>query len=433
MKKNILLNLTNKKPVGIYSVCTANRLVIKAALEFAKENDTLALIEATANQVNQFGGYTKMKPIDFKTYVYDIADEVGFDKENVILGGDHLGPLTWTHLSEDEAMANAEQLVYDYVYAGFTKIHLDTSMKLSSDDKDTMLSNEVIAHRSARIAQAAQSGYEDLLKENPNAVYPVFIIGSEVPIPGGAQDSEEVLTVTHSDDLMQTYETFKKVFSEQNVTKVFDNVIGIVVQPGVEFGDAEIHKYDRVKAADLVSTLKNNFETLSFEGHSTDYQSEQALTEMVNDGITILKVGPGLTYALREALISLSKIEEYLVKEPSHLFDVIDQEMNNNPKYWDVYYKGTKEEKEIKKLFSYSDRIRYYLPIESIDNAIGKLISNLNNIEIPETLLSQFMPKQYQKYVNGQISLDVEGLIKDHIKSSLEVYENATNSKLIIK
>ena len=81
--------------VGFYSACSANELVLEAVLEQAAESGTEALIEATANQVNQFGGYTGMKPADFVEFVYGIAKKCDFPTERIILGGDHLGPLAW--------------------------------------------------------------------------------------------------------------------------------------------------------------------------------------------------------------------------------------------------------------------------------------------------------------------------------------------------
>lgn len=429
MKENVLLKLSNKIPVGVYSVCTANGPVIKSSLEFAKKNNSILVVEATANQVNQFGGYTGMKPADYREFVYELADEVGMDKSKIILGGDHLGPLTWTHLDEDEAMKNAYELVYDYALAGYTKIHIDTSMKLSSDPVDEPLVNETIADRSVFLAKAAKSGYDELKKSNPNAVFPVFIVGSEVPIPGGAQEEEETLQVTGVKDFLDTYRVFEETYRRENMMDVFNNVIGIVVQPGVEFGDADLFIYNRENAKELTTTLKENFKTLSFEGHSTDYQTPEALRKMVEDGISILKVGPALTFAYREALFALSYIEDILVDDPSEFVSILEEAMLVSPGNWKNHYHGNEKELAFKRMFSYSDRARYYLPVPEVDNAINKLMNNLSNIEIPATLLSQFMPYQYRKVKAGLIKNTPEALISDYIQLYLEDYEFATHSK----
>ena len=85
------------------------------------------MIEATSNQVNQFGGYTGMEPIDFANYIELIAKSVGVDMDLVILGGDHLGPQVWRSEPADVAMRHAADMIRDYVNAGFRKIHLDCS------------------------------------------------------------------------------------------------------------------------------------------------------------------------------------------------------------------------------------------------------------------------------------------------------------------
>ena len=49
-------------------------------------------------------------------------------------------------------MADSEELIRHYVAAGFTKIHIDTSMKVNSDPEDVRLSDEIIAGRGAHLA-----------------------------------------------------------------------------------------------------------------------------------------------------------------------------------------------------------------------------------------------------------------------------------------
>ena len=121
------------KVVGIPSYCTANRKVIETILRDAAKHGRTVLIEATANQVDQFGGYTGMKPKNYVRFIEEIAAQTGCDMRQILLGGDHLGPLTFCKEPEAAAMDKAEALVRAYVAAGFTKIHLDTSMKVADD------------------------------------------------------------------------------------------------------------------------------------------------------------------------------------------------------------------------------------------------------------------------------------------------------------
>ena len=324
--KQIVVKQKQGQPVGIYSCCSANDYVIEAALKRAKLDNSCVLIEATANQVDQHGGYTGMKPIDFYNFVMEKADIVGLDASRIFLGGDHLGPLTFASHNEEEAMQLSEELVRCYVLAGFTKIHIDTSMKVGSDDPNERLSDEIIAARGARLVRVCEEAYQTLLTNNPDAIRPVYIVGSEVPIPGGAQEENAGMQVTRVEDFKATVQAFETAFEKEGITALWEDVMAVVVQPGVEEKDAGCTEYDREKASDLMAAIKE-YPNLVFEGHSTDYQTKFKLRELIEDGVGILKVGPGLTYGMREALFALAYMEEMILhgtgKETSHFIDVL--------------------------------------------------------------------------------------------------------------
>lgn len=418
---------------GVPSYCTANRLAIEAILEQAKRFDDYILIEATANQVNQFGGYTGMKPSDFTQFVYEIADSVGFPREQIVLGGDHLGPLTWVTLPEEEAMANSIELVKQFVLAGFKKIHLDTSMKLSGDPVDEMLSDEVIAERGVILYQACEEAYQELLQSNPDERRPVFVIGSEVPIPGGAQEEEDSISVTKPEAFERTVQVYRETFEKHGIPDAFENIIGVVVQPGVEFGDAEVFQYDRANARELCRVLKK-YDGIVFEGHSTDYQTPESLKQMVEDGIAILKVGPALTYGLREGLFALSLMEKELIVEEkrANFIDVMEKVMLAAPGNWQKHYHGTDKEKRLARKYSFSDRCRYYMNCEELETAIQKLFTNLNETGIPMNMLHQYMPRQYNKILAGNLKLEASALAKDCVTTFVEDYNYATKHNYMI-
>ncbi|HEX2925754.1 MAG TPA: class II D-tagatose-bisphosphate aldolase, non-catalytic subunit [Ruminiclostridium sp.] len=417
-------------PVGIYSACSANEYVIEAAMERALKSGGHVLIEATANQVNQFGGYTGMKPVDFKEFVYDLARKIKFPEEKIILGGDHLGPLTWKNEKSDTAMEKSCELLRQYVLAGFTKIHIDTSMHLADDNINEKLDTAVVAERGAILCSVVEKAYEELLKNNNNALQPVYIVGSEVPIPGGSQEEEEGIQVTKVNDFEATVETFKLAFSKLGLHKAWDNVIAVVVQPGVEFGDESIHEYNREAAKDLCQALKK-YPNLVFEGHSTDYQTPAKLKEMVEDGIAILKVGPALTFALREGLFALNMIEDEIFKynpdiHLSNIVNVFEEAMVQNPDNWRKHYHGNGEKLKFARKYSFSDRCRYYLPDPSVKSSIKRLLDNLKTVTIPLSLLSEYMPVQYLKVRSGELSNDAESLLKDKIINCIDGYLYAT-------
>ena len=432
--KQIVAKQKKGEPVGIYSACSANEYVIEAALECAKRDNACVLIEATANQVDQNGGYTGMKPVDFKAFVMNIADKVGVDKDRIFLGGDHLGPLTFASKNEAEAMADAKELVRCYVAAGFTKIHIDTSMKVASDDPNVRLSDEIIAQRGAELARVCEDTCQELLKTEPDAVRPVYIVGSEVPIPGGAQDPNAGMQVTRVEDFKATVKAFEDAFAAKGLSDIWQDVIGVVVQPGVEEKDAGCTEYDRAKAAELMAAIKD-YPNLVFEGHSTDYQTKYKLRELVEDGVGILKVGPGLTYAMREALFALAYMEDMILHgkddEKSDFINVLEKAMMDDPKNWQKHYHGNADELWFKRKFSFSDRSRYYMPVESVKAAKDKLIANLRKYGISLAVLSQFMPIQYTKVRCNELENDPEALIKDRIKNTIDEYLYASHQEVL--
>ena len=408
---------------GIPSYCTANELALEIALRRAKLLNQPVLIEATANQVNQYGGYTGMLPKDFYKLVLDMAAAIDLPEQMVILAGDHLGPLTWQNLPEAEAMEKSIELVYQYTRAGFTKIHLDTSMKVA-DDAEGLLSTEVIARRGATLYKAAIKGYEELKAEKPDAIRPVFVIGSEVPIPGGAQEAEDSLAVTSVEAFKDTVATYKRVWEEEGVGEGMNDVIAVVVQPGVEFGDDQVFLYDSAAAAELCAALKE-FPEVCFEGHSTDYQSAKCLKAMVEDGIAILKVGPALTYGLREALFSMSLMENELVpaEERSNFIDVLENTMLANPGNWQKHYHGDEKQLHLARKYSFSDRARYYMGQPEVLEAMNKLFTNLNTYKIPLNMLHQYMPLTYAKVRDGELPLEAKELAMDGVTNFMLDYE----------
>jgi D-tagatose-1,6-bisphosphate aldolase subunit GatZ/KbaZ len=408
---------------GIYSVCSAHPWVIRAAAEQAAEDGSLLLIEATSNQVNQFGGYTGMRPAEFRRFVLEHVAVAGVGAERLILGGDHLGPNPWRSLPAVEAMELAEAMVADYAHAGFGKIHLDASMACAGDSE--RLSDEVVAQRASRLCKAA----EDAVGLGAR---PLYVIGTEVPVPGGATQFAEELEVTSVDAATRTLAVHKRVFAEQGLSEVWSRVIAMVVQPGVEFDHDVVVKYDRKRANALVGWLRGQSDEIVFEAHSTDYQLPQGYKELVEDGFSILKVGPALTFAMREALEALEDIEVQLVAEDecSHLSGVVEETMLRDPKDWKPYYLGSPAEQRQLRRYSYSDRVRYYWHRPEVEIAVGRLVANLSRISISESMLSRYLPAQYSRLRMGEISADPAALVIDKVRDVLRMYAAACSRSM---
>jgi D-tagatose-bisphosphate aldolase class II non-catalytic subunit len=374
---------------GVTSVCSAHPLVLEAACRDAAGTGNAVLIEATCNQVNQEGGYTGMEPRDFRAFVAGIATAAGLDPARVILGGDHLGPNPWKSLPAADAMAKAELMVAAYVEAGFRKIHLDTSMGCAGEAP--ALGDDVAAERAARLARAAEAEAVSL-----GIAPPVYVIGTEVPPPGGATHALETLEPTSAAAVGQTLEAHRAAFSRAGAGAAMDRVIALVVQPGVEFGNSNIVVYDRQRASALGRTL-DSMPGLVFEAHSTDYQPAEALAALVDDGFAILKVGPGLTFALREALYGLAAIARELTGGESEeaLRPTMERLMLADPRHWQAHYPGSPEQQRLQRHFSYSDRIRYYWAHPDAIGAVDRLFASLAGRRIPETLISQHLARLY--------------------------------------
>jgi D-tagatose-bisphosphate aldolase class II non-catalytic subunit len=404
---------------GIVSVCSAHPMVIEAAFRHGLRRQGPVLIEATCNQVNQDGGYTGMTPADFRGFVEGLAKEVGFPLDRLLLGGDHLGPNPWTALDADKAMEKALTMIEAFAAAGFTKLHLDTSMSCAGDP--TPLPDDVIARRAARLAAAAERSVAAT-----GGTLPAYIIGTEVPVPGGASEALDHLEVTKPEDALRTVEIHRDAFSKLGLESAFERVTGVVVQPGVEFGNGDVVEYAPAKARSLSAVL-NDMPQFVFEAHSTDYQSPQALRQLVDDGFAILKVGPWLTFALREALYGLDSIVGILVPDSDReaLAASMERLMQEKPGNWRKYYHGTDAEQYIQRHYSFSDRIRYYWPDPTAQKAVSALLACLDGVHIPRPLISQYLGHLEPLVQTGSIRPFAKDLLIGSVTRILDIYGDA--------
>jgi D-tagatose-1,6-bisphosphate aldolase subunit GatZ/KbaZ len=421
-----LLNLVRRhkagEPVGIHAVCSAHPLVIEAAMEVALERGQPLLIEATSNQVNQDGGYTGMTPAAFRDFVHGIADRTGLARERILLGGDHLGPNAWQAQPADAAMAKAEVLIDQYVTAGFRKIHLDCSMSCAGDP--VPLPDAVVAERAARLCVVAERAWGIAGGEAP-----VYVVGTEVPVPGGAHEDLEELSVTTPGAAALTIKVHRLAFAAAGLDAAWPRVIGLVVQPGVEFDHHKVIDYKPERAVAL-SRLIEDEQTLVYEAHSTDYQTPSNLAALVAGHFAILKVGPGVTFALRETLWALADIEAEMVGDQldSDFKNTVLDVMRAEPEYWRKYYSGDAERTRFDQQFSLSDRIRYYWPHPRIQAAQARLLANLEREAPPLTLLSQYLPAQYEAVREGRLRNLPVDLLKEGVAKVLRQYMDACDA-----
>ena len=282
-----------------------------------------------------------------------------------------------------------------------------------------------MASRAAELCLVAEETWMKYLTGSSKLIY---IIGTEVPVPGGAQKEEDEVKPTRPEDAARTIAITKKYFHDAGLLNAWDRVIGLVVQPGVEFGDDKIFNYQRDKAKGL-SSIITSYENLVFEAHSTDFQTESGLKELVEDHFCILKVGPWLTFAYREALFALENMEiEMLGKghpDLSNLKNTLDKVMVEEPRYWKKYYHGEEKQQLFKRKYSFSDRSRYYWPNKELNLAKIRLFENLRKNSIPLSLLSQYMPLQFYQVCKGKTIANPKDLVNSCINTVTAIYSRA--------
>lgn len=403
-------------PKGVTSVCSAHPIVLRAALRHGKATASTVLIEATCNQVNHLGGYTGMLPADFAALIRQLAMEEGCPEQLVVLGGDHLGPNPWRDRPAAEAMAEAEKMVAAYIAAGFRKIHLDASMGCKGEP--VALDDETTVRRAARLALVAEA-----TARRTGGTMPVYVIGTEVPPPGGADHALTAIEPTSPTAARQTIDIHRSIFADAGLSDAFSRAIGLVVQPGVEFGNRNVIKYDRTRTADLTRALDDEPQFV-FEAHSTDYQGTHPLTKLVEDGFLILKVGPELTFVLREALYALDLIASDLVADygPRPLFAAMESLMLSQPEYWSRHYLGTEAEKRVLRHYSLSDRVRYYWASPQAQSAVHRLFATMKGQSVPLPLFWQHMPEAEQF---AGTPLDPEAVVIWRVTQRLTTYHAA--------
>ncbi|MDA8891455.1 class II D-tagatose-bisphosphate aldolase, non-catalytic subunit [Planktomarina temperata] len=410
--RDLILRNRAGEAIGLPCFCTANEHVLLAVLAYAKRTGLPTVIEATCNQVNQYGGYTGMSPADFMEWLSGMAADAGVPMNQLILGGDHLGPNVWKNEPLDVAMEKSRELVKSYVQAGFKKIHIDTSMACGGEPNPTFAQ---IAERAADLCEVAEKYAPD-----PSKLF--YIIGTEVPIPGGETEEPNTLDVTSVTRFHDTIQTHRDAWNTRGLDAAWDRVVSVVTQPGVDFGHTSVYPFLPVKAAPLRNAIIDEV-GLTYEAHSTDYQSTNALADLVKNHFFFLKVGPELTFRFREAIWALAKIEEEIINDPKSLIrETFEEQMTKDPGYWVNYYNGSDKELRILRTYSYSDRIRYYWTDPEISKSLNMLIANLEQVNMPESIVSQaFMGLDF-----GEVPETPLALIELHIQRCISRYFKAT-------
>jgi len=412
---------------GVWSACTAHPLVLEAVLQQGLRNGATVLIEATASQVNPAGGYSGMTPEAFGDRVRGMAREAGLPLEGLILGADHLGPYPWRGQPAHQAMARAAALVRACLRAGFRKLHLDGAVVCAGDPRepDGALPRRLAVARTVQLCRAVA----EALAESGGREWPWLVVGTDTPVPGGGQAEAEAPAVTTAQDLEQTLEGLRQSLEAAGLEAVWPKVTAVVVQPGMEFYPEAVRDYDPRRTRGLVAALARH-PNLVFEAHSTDFQRPEALGRLVADRFAILKVGPRLTFALREAVETLAALEAVLARRhrglaPAGVMEALEAAMLADPTHWREHYRGSAAECAYLRRYGLSDRIRYYWAAPAVAGALERLLANLEAFPPPWALLSRFLPRAAQAVREGRLANRPRHLIRHRIMEVTEVYARA--------
>lgn len=399
--------------VAIPSVCTAHPDTLAACLGRAAELGQPLVVEATSNQVNQDGGYTGMRPADFVRFVSAIAESERFPRENLVLGGDHLGPQAWRKQPAEVAMAKARVMIADYVQAGFTKIHLDCSEGCAGEAPQ--VGDAIAAARAADLMRVA-------LEASPDPDGLIFVIGTEVPPPGGARmDESGDIPPTTPASAAATLAAHRDAFVSAGLEPHIPQICGLVVQPGVEFSPMHVHHMPLSREPGL-KAVAATWPNLCLEAHSTDYQHPACFHRLAELGFAFQKVGPALTFAWREAVYALDHLAHvagYTSAPP--LADVMEGLMLASPGNWQAHYHPPTDLR-LQRHFGLADRIRYYWPQPAAQAAVSALFEAVSGRDLPEPMLAQAFRPEVIARATSQGPATARSLTRAAISLALDPY-----------
>lgn len=421
------------RPRALYAACTANGFAIQAVFRQARQDGTPALIESTAGQVNLSGGYSGLAPNLFRRQVLQMAAGIGVAHEQVILGGDHIGPHLWHQMPAEQAMQRAAALTAACVAAGYRKIHIDPVTPCGDDPllAGGSLPLDLVCRRTAELCRVAEQAAEKA-KIPP----PFYVIGSDVPPPGGEDGADGPPPVTAPGRLRDFLSACRRAFESMELMPAWERVCAVVVHTGAAFSPLSVRPYSSDRLKPLTAFISRDKRRV-LEAHSTDFQTEEALAAMVKDHCGILKVGPALTYALREALFALAEMERRILRVRkdvtcSRLPEVMERLMVAEPGFWKTYYQGSEQDQAYLRQHALSDRIRYYWARPEAEAARQQLFANLRRYPPPLDLVRECLPEAGENIRAGRLANNPEAIVLDRIGQVARMYARACRPDAVV-
>ncbi len=406
--------------IGLPCFCSANEMVLRTLFECCAAHDVPIVVEASATQVNQDGGYTGISAADFSRWVSSLSAEFGVADERLVLAGAHLGPMPWSHLSPKDALDNTKNLVKDYAAAGFRKIHLDAPVASNEEQHPDV---QILATRTARLCEIAEM-------HAPCPDQLIYVLSSlpSLPAPsiGSSFDVGSAPPATSAEQLNATIAAYQEAFVRQGLRHAWDKVVSIDALPSIGFDHFSVQPL-QARSAELLSAeiLKHN--GLSLSVSSADYQSSSDLSTLVENQFFFLKAGPELTFKMREAIFALATIAQQISGTGTpDIIAALDTAISKYPNDWAPYFTGDIATRKQLHHYSFSDRLRYYWNFPDVRSQLLKFMMNLDTIKLPDSLVSQ----HFQTREFGTLDMPASRLIHDSVRQSIYRFYKASGYHL---
>ena len=390
-------------------------------LRQALADGSLALFEICADMLNPHGQSGKMISDDFIVNVKQIAVKTGFPRDRLIFGVNDLSPSLWKDESIESALKKTCAFISDLVSLGFNKLGIHAGIPLKGDPADQPLPQKVIIEREAALYQAAEGAAAALLDEEK----PLYVIDVN-PSQGMTENQKNMVC---KEDVEIAVDRFTQIAAAAGLPEMKERLLAVRIFLGAGYNSEKVIPFDSPLIKELGECVYRD-KPVVMEVLHTDFQPKTVLNQLVDNHFAFLSIGSELTYTMREALFSMARMEnETMVGKPgvylSNFIIELDRAMQLAPRYWQKYYTGNGFEQLVARKYSLYDRSRFFLEDKEVRKMKKRLFDNLIEYPVPQTVMRQFMPRQYERVAAGELENKPDVLMMDAVRHALSRYSRA--------
>jgi D-tagatose-1,6-bisphosphate aldolase subunit GatZ/KbaZ len=406
---------------GIYAVESQNPSVQEMYLQQALADGSPALFEICADLLDPHGQSGKMLPDDFIANVTQIMVKTGFPRDRLFFGVNDLSPSLWKDESIESALKKTCVFISDLVSFGFNKLGIHAAIPLKGDPADQPLPQEVIITREVALYQAAEGAAAAMPEEEK----PLYVID----VHPGRGKAEGQNTMLHKEDVEIAVDRFVQIAAAAGLPEMKERLLAVRIFLGAGYDSEKIIPFDSSLLKELGGCVYED-KPVVMEVLQTDFQMQTVLDQLVHNHFGFMRIGPELTFTMREALFSLAMMEnETMIGKPgvylSNFIIELDRAMQSAPQHWQKYYTGNGFEQLIARKYSLYDRSRFYWEDKEVRKTKKRLYDNLIEYPVPLTVLRQFMPCQYERVAAGELENKPDALVMDAVRHALHRYSRA--------